>query len=116
MEHGRLARVPEPRLPRDRDGHRRPWLPGDQLLRDGKPHRIGGHDHVPVTLLNQPTPTYSFSDTETNGQLFTAQRNLLVTDFIHYYGTKVSLWTSTGTLLASQTYSSTPGLVDRTRL
>jgi uncharacterized repeat protein (TIGR01451 family) len=65
---------------------------------------------TPVTMLNEPTPTNSYpSGSWTLGQSFTPSANLQVTDFLHYFGTQVSLWTSTGVLLDSQTFNSTPG-------
>src|SRR5439155_14993566 len=47
--------------------------------------------------------------TYTIGNSFTPNANILVTHLRHYSGTKVSLWTDAGVLLASQAVSSVPG-------
>ncbi|HWH69550.1 MAG TPA: DUF4082 domain-containing protein, partial [Candidatus Sulfotelmatobacter sp.] len=64
---------------------------------------------VSGTLLTNPvSPSYSSGD-YTMGYAFTPNTNLTVTHVRHYFGTKVSIWTDTGTLLASQNVVSTPG-------
>ena len=45
----------------------------------------------------------------TMGQSFTPSASITVTHFRHYFGTKVSLWTDAGVLLASTTVTSMPG-------
>jgi hypothetical protein len=45
----------------------------------------------------------------TLGYSFIPNTNITVTHVRHYFGSKVSIWTDTGTLLASQNVSSTPG-------
>ena len=99
----------EPRLPRDRDGHRRPRLPGDQLLRDRKPHRPGGHDHSRNAARRAPRQITPFPlPIRTASRSRPARTSWLPTSSITT-APRSSLWTSTGTLLASQTYSGTPG-------
>ena len=61
-------------------------------------------------LLNSPVPTNSFNNnTWTLGYAFTPSSNLQVTGVRSYSGTKVSIWTNTGTLVASAAVSATPG-------
>ena len=58
------------------------------------------------TILGQPTPTWSGNyGTFTMGYSFTPSSNLLITGVEHYFGSKISIWTDSGTLLASQTYA-----------
>jgi uncharacterized repeat protein (TIGR01451 family) len=52
----------------------------------------------------------------TYGNSFTPKTNLIVTHFRHYSGTKVSLWTDAGVLLASQNVTSVPGTWKETPL
>lgn len=65
----------------------------------------------PHSLLDGATHTASNSGNFTYGYSFTPNTNLLVTAVRHYFGTKVSLWTETGVLLAAQ---SVTNLVPRT--
>lgn len=60
-------------------------------------------------LLGSPVHTHSSSGNWTLGYAFTPAANLTVTHVRHYFGTKVSIWTDTGTLLAAQNVTSTPG-------
>ena len=71
------------------------------------------------TILGAPGPTYGGSNgtnAYTLGYSFTPAANFEVTAVCHYFGTKVSIWTATGILLASQTYSATPGSWTETAL
>ncbi len=61
------------------------------------------------TILGSPVPTISYSGNFTLGYAFTPNTNLTVTHVRHYFGTKVSIWTDGGTLLAAQTVTSVPG-------
>jgi autotransporter-associated beta strand protein len=61
------------------------------------------------TILASPVHTVSSSGTFTLGYAFTPNVNLTVKSVRHYFGTKVEIWTDTGTLLASQSVSSVPG-------
>jgi len=46
----------------------------------------------------------------TLGYAFTPNTNLTVTHVRHYFGSKVSIWTDTGTLLATRNVASVPGM------
>lgn len=63
------------------------------------------------TILNSPSPEQSLNDgTEyVLGYSFTPSTNLMVTHVRHYFGDKVSIWTASGQLLASQNVVSVPG-------
>ena len=61
------------------------------------------------TILPAPVFSLSNSGNWTLGYAFTPSTNLTVTHVRHYSGTKVSLWTDGGTLLASQNVTSVPG-------
>jgi uncharacterized protein YdeI (BOF family) len=62
------------------------------------------------TILGAPTPTDSSnSGTWTFGYAFTVSGEFEVTHVRHYSGSKVSIWTDSGQLLASQTFSDPPG-------
>ncbi|MBI5386751.1 MAG: DUF11 domain-containing protein [Verrucomicrobia bacterium] len=60
------------------------------------------------TILPSPTHDFYSSGSYTLGYAFTPTANLVVTHVRHYSGTKVSIWTDDGALLASQTVTSTP--------
>jgi autotransporter-associated beta strand protein len=61
------------------------------------------------TILASPVHSFSSSGNFTLGYAFTPSANLTVTAVRSYFGTKVEIWTSTGTLLASQNVASVPG-------
>jgi len=64
------------------------------------------------TILNSPSAEYSEFDPGseyTLGYSFTPSTNLAVTHVRHYFGDKVSIWTDSGLLLASQNVVSVPG-------
>ncbi|HLX68280.1 MAG TPA: DUF4082 domain-containing protein [Verrucomicrobiae bacterium] len=64
------------------------------------------------TILGSPTAEESIPDDPdeyTFGYSFTPSTNLKVTDVLSYFGDKVSIWTATGQLLASQSVVSVPG-------
>lgn len=64
------------------------------------------------TILNSPVPNQSENDGPVEyvlGYAFTPSTNLTVTHARHYFGDKVSLWTSGGQLLESANYSAVPG-------
>ena len=61
------------------------------------------------TILGSPVDTYSGSDNYTLGYAFTPNTNLTVTHVRHYFGSKVSIWTDGGALLAAQNVTSVPG-------
>jgi hypothetical protein len=67
-------------------------------------------------LLEGMSPASSGSGTYTWGYLFTPTNNLVVTALSSYFGTKVSLWASNGTLLASKNVSSPSGVWSETPL
>ena len=61
------------------------------------------------TLLNNPSFAKKYSmGTYTLGYSFTPSSNMLVTAVRSFAGTKVSIWTNTGTLLASVPITATP--------
>ena len=60
-------------------------------------------------ILGNIASSTSGSGAYTLGYSFTPNANLTVTHVRSYYGTKVSIWTDTGTLLASQTISAVAG-------
>jgi hypothetical protein len=64
---------------------------------------------VTNTILASPAYINSSSGSWTLGYSFTPITNLSVTHVRHYFGTKVSIWTDAGTLVASQNVTSTPG-------
>ena len=68
------------------------------------------------TLLPSPSPQYTYSGSETVGYSFTPSTSLVVTHVRHYFGTKVSIWTDDGVLLASQDINDVPGTWHETRL
>ena len=61
------------------------------------------------TILASPVANLTNTGTWTLGYAFTPSTNLTVTHVRSYFGTKVSIWTDTGTLLASQSVTSVPG-------
>jgi uncharacterized repeat protein (TIGR01451 family) len=61
------------------------------------------------TILPAPAYISSSSGDWTLGYAFTPSTNLTVTGVRSYFGTKVSIWTAGGTLLASQNVTSVPG-------
>ena len=62
------------------------------------------------TILGQPASTNSGNNgSYTVGYSFTPSGDFLVKDILHYFGTKLSIWTAAGVLLTSQTYSGTGG-------
>lgn len=64
-------------------------------------------------------PTHSANDqygSYTFGYSFTPNVDLLVTHVRHYFGSKVSIWTDDGNLLASQSVNSLPGTWKETAL
>ena len=65
-------------------------------------------------VLGEPTPTtYYNNGTWSLGYSFTPSTTITVTDVLHYFGSKISIWTNSGTLVASQTFSaSNPGWLD----
>jgi uncharacterized repeat protein (TIGR01451 family) len=68
------------------------------------------------TILGDVAYSDALSGTYTVGYAFRPATNLLVTHVRHYAGTKVSIWTDSGTLLASQNVSSLPGTWTETPL
>jgi hypothetical protein len=58
-------------------------------------------------LPSQQSSSYSYSYTD--GYSFTPNTNIQVVAVRSYYGTKVSIWTDSGTLLASQNVPNQPG-------
>ncbi len=62
------------------------------------------------SLLSSPSPAYSSSTAiMTVGYEFTPTNDIYVTDVRSYAGSKVSIWTDTGFLMASQNVTSVPG-------
>ena len=63
------------------------------------------------SILGQPDPTWSgggIGYDDTLGYSFTPSSDILVTDVLHYFGSKVSIWTDSGVLIASQTFDPAP--------
>jgi len=71
---------------------------------------LGGGGAVTNTILASPSYTSVSSGSFTLGFSFTPNTNLTVTHVRHYSGTKVSIWTDAGTLIAAQNVVSTPGV------
>ena len=61
------------------------------------------------TILSSPSYQSYSSGSYTLGYAFTPNTNMTVTHVRHYFGTKVSIWTDAGLLLASQNVTSVPG-------
>ncbi|HEY6169837.1 MAG TPA: Calx-beta domain-containing protein, partial [Verrucomicrobiae bacterium] len=72
---------------------------------------LSGRTGLPITtnILGTPVHTSSSSGSQTLGYSFTPTTNLTVTHVRHYYGTKVSIWTDDGVLLATQAVTSVNG-------
>jgi hypothetical protein len=68
------------------------------------------------TLLGSVTNTGSYTGVITSGWAFTPNATAVVTAVRSFWGTKVSIWTDSGTLLASQAVSGTPGAWTETPL
>lgn len=71
----------------------------------------GGHD-----LLGSPVHQLQSPGNVTVGYAFTPSEDMVVTHFRHYNGSKVSLWSNSGQLLASRSVVSTPGTWKNTSL
>jgi hypothetical protein len=69
----------------------------------------GGPLAVTNTILGNVTPEYSSSGNWTLGNSFTPTNNLTVTSVRSYFGSEVFIWTSSGTLLASEPVSGVLG-------
>jgi uncharacterized repeat protein (TIGR01451 family) len=70
----------------------------------------GGVGGSSFSILGSPVPTMTFNNGSfTAGYSFTPNSNIRVTHVRHYAGAKVSLWTDSGVLLASQNVTSVPG-------
>jgi uncharacterized repeat protein (TIGR01451 family) len=61
------------------------------------------------TILPAPVYANTLSGDWTLGYAFTPSTNITVTHVRSYFGTKVSIWTDGGTLLASQNVTNVPG-------
>lgn len=61
------------------------------------------------TVFGDAEFTNSFTGNYTLGYVFTPKSDLTVTHFRHYTGTRISLWTGEGVLLASRSVQSLPG-------
>src|ERR1043166_3977329 len=68
------------------------------------------------TILPSPIHDNSASGPATLGYAFTPNANMQVTAVRHYFGTKVSIWTDAGTLLAAQAVSGSEGAWSETPL
>jgi len=68
------------------------------------------------SILGSPLHDQSTSGNFTLGYAFRPNTNITVTHVRHYSGSKVSLWTDSGTLLTSVPVSSQPGVWAETRL
>jgi len=71
----------------------------------------GGHN-----LLGSPVHQLQSAGNVTAGYAFTPSEDMVVTHIRHYSGTKVSLWSNSGELLASRSVASTPGTWSNTSL
>ncbi|HKW28451.1 MAG TPA: M36 family metallopeptidase, partial [Verrucomicrobiae bacterium] len=76
----------------------------------------GGGGQTTNRMLDGFLPYQSFLGTYTWGYPFTPTNNLVVTHVRHYFGSKVSIWTGAGALLASQSVSSSTGTWNETAL
>ncbi len=73
---------------------------------------IAGNAPGTNTILGYPSPDqiyYDEGEESTVGNSFTPNTNLKVTDFLSYFGDKVSIWTASGHLLVSQNVVGVPG-------
>lgn len=68
------------------------------------------------TMLGAATHSDFYSSANTVGHSFTPRTNLTVTHVRHYFGTRVSIWTDAGVLLAAQNVTSTAGTWRETAL
>jgi uncharacterized repeat protein (TIGR01451 family) len=62
-----------------------------------------------TSILSSPVHVNTSSGDFTLGYAFTPDTDITVTAVRHYFGTKVSIWTDEGVLLAAQTVTSAPG-------
>jgi uncharacterized repeat protein (TIGR01451 family) len=69
----------------------------------------GGTGVAPTNIFGGADFTNSFDGDYTLGFSFVPKVDITVTHFRHYTGTKVSLWTDAGAVLASRTVTSSPG-------
>ena len=69
---------------------------------------VGG-GNATNNILGNRAATNTFTGDFTIGYSFTPRTNMTVSHFRHYCGTKISLWTDAGALLASTLVSSLPG-------
>jgi len=76
----------------------------------------GSSNATTTTILPAPGHIFSNSGNFTLGYSFTPNTNMTVTHVRHYFGTKVSIWTDAGVLLAAQNVTSTPGTWTETAL
>ncbi len=72
--------------------------------------------HTNTMFGNATAPYDDYDSGVTYGQSFTPQTNITVTAFRYYFGSKVSIWDTNGTLLASTNVTSTPGAWNETAL
>ena len=63
----------------------------------------------PATILNSPTYTNSGAANFTLGYDFTPSSTVTVVGFRKFWGTKISIWTTSGTLITSQAVTGTQG-------
>jgi uncharacterized repeat protein (TIGR01451 family) len=68
------------------------------------------------TILDNPVHTTGNNGDWTLGYAFTPNKNLVVTHVRHYFGNRVSIWTDSGTLLASQNVVGPSGTWTETEL
>lgn len=76
---------------------------------------VGGAEET-TNILNGPIHSNSGTGNWTLGYSFTPNTNVTITHVRHYFGTKVSIWTDGGVLLAEQSVSSVPGTWTETEL
>jgi hypothetical protein len=69
-----------------------------------------------MEILNNLTPNGTATTLETVGYSFTPNSNVQITAVRSYWGSKVEIWTNTGTLLLSQAVTGTPGTWTQTQL
>ena len=69
----------------------------------------GGTGAMPTNIFGGADFTNSFDGDYTLGFSFVPKVDITVTHFRHYTGTRVSLWTDAGAVLASRTVASSPG-------
>ena len=72
--------------------------------------------YAPMPMFSNAVHSSYSSGNYTYGQSFTPDVDIRVTHLRHYFGTRVSIWTDSGVLLASKNVTGTPGTWTETAL